>query len=211
MLDVATKAPRRRSNAPGPDHEGISTMATRNRTEQRITARHARSCPARDGGGCDCTPTWQPQVWDARAGKRLTRSFTTITAARQWRQDAASALRAGTLTAERGATLDEAAEEWLAAARAAIVRNRSGGPYKRSAIRGYEQNLRARVLPELGHERLREITLPQLQRFVDRLAADGVPPPRSPRRSHRCARSTGVPASSARFRRTLWPGSLSLP
>ena len=31
-----------------------------------------------------------------------------------------------------------------------------------------------RVLPELGHERLREITLPQLQRFVDRLAGEGV-------------------------------------
>jgi integrase len=54
------------------------------------------------------------------------------------------------------------------------VRNRSGEPYKPSAIRGYEQNLRKRVLPELGHERLREITLPQLQRFVDRLAADGL-------------------------------------
>ena len=34
----------------------------------------------------------------------------------------------------------------------------------------YEKSLRLRVLDELGHERLREITLPQLQRFVDRLA-----------------------------------------
>jgi integrase len=45
-------------------------------------------------------------------------------------------------------------------------------PYKPGAIRGYEQNLRRRVLPALGHERLREITLPQLQRFVDRLASE---------------------------------------
>ena len=30
------------------------------------------------------------------------------------------------------------------------------------------------MLPSLGHERLREITLPQLQRFVDRLASDGL-------------------------------------
>jgi hypothetical protein len=46
----------------------------------------------------------------------------TITAARRWRQDAHAALRAGTLTADRGQTLREAADDWLAAARAGIVR-----------------------------------------------------------------------------------------
>jgi integrase len=143
-------------------------------TDTGITVRHARSCPARDGGNCGCTPTFQAQVWDAKAGKRITRSFTTITAARRWRQDAASSLRAGTMTADRGPTLQETADDWLDAARAGIVRNRSGDPYKPSAIRGYEQNLRTRVLPELEHERLREISLPQLQRFVDRLAGDGL-------------------------------------
>ncbi len=34
--------------------------------------------------------------------------------------------------------------------------------------------LRLHVLPVLGHERLRDVTLPQLQRFVDRLASDGL-------------------------------------
>jgi integrase len=142
--------------------------------DQGITKRHARSCTARNGGRCRCTPSFQAQVWDAAAGKRITKGFATITAARQWRQDAYSALRAGTLTADRGPTLEQAAEDWFTAAQAGIVRNRSGEAYKPSAIRGYEQNLRKRVLPELGHERLREITLPQLQRFVDRLAADGL-------------------------------------
>jgi integrase len=142
--------------------------------DQGITVRHGRSCPAREGGQCHCTPTYQGQVWDARAGKRLTRSFATITAARQWRQDAAAALRAGTLTADRGPTLEEAADDWLGAARAGIVRNRSGETYKPSALRGYAQVLRLHVLPALGQERLREIDLPQLQRFVDRLAADGL-------------------------------------
>jgi integrase len=145
-------------------------MSKKDRTG--ITERHARRCPGPDA--CDCTPTFKAQVYDARAGKRITRTFSTITAARQWRQDAASALRAGTLTADRGPTLAEAADDWLEAARAGIVRNRSGDPYKPSAIRGYEHNLSKRVLPELGHERLREVTLPQLQRFVDRLAADGL-------------------------------------
>jgi integrase len=150
-------------------------MATRKRSsDQGIATRHARSCPGKSGGRCDCAPTYQAQVWDAGAKQRITETFSTITAARRWRQDAYAALRAGTLTADRGPTLDQAAREWLEAARAGIVRNRSGEPYKPSAIRGYDQNLGKRVLPALGHERLREITLPQLQRFVDRLAGEGL-------------------------------------
>jgi integrase len=141
--------------------------------DQGITERHARSCRREP---CDCAPSFKVQVWDARAGKRITRTFQTITAARRWRQDAYAAMRAGTLTADRGPTLKEAADNWLEAAEAGIVRNRSGEPYKPSAIRGYRENLDKRVLPEFGHERLREITLPRLQRFVDRLAADGLAP-----------------------------------
>ena len=118
--------------------------------------------------------SYQAHVWDARTGKRIRKTFTTKTAAKQWRTDARAALRAGTLTADRGPTLREAAEDWLAAARAGIVRNRSGDPYKPAAIRGYEHTLNRWVLDELGHERLKEITLPQLQRFVDKLAADGL-------------------------------------
>ena len=82
-------------------------------------------------------------------------------------------LRRGDLRTDRGPTLEQAATEWLAAASTGVVRTRSGDPYKPSAIRGYRQNLGKRVLPEIGRERLREITLPQLQRLVDRLAADG--------------------------------------
>jgi hypothetical protein len=155
-------------------HDEESVMSNRNGSrDQGITERHARACA---GEPCTCTPTFKCQVWDARAGKRITRSFTTITAARQWRQDAASALRAGTLTADRGPTLREAADEWLAAARAGIARNRSGEPYKPAAIRSYEHTLCRWVLDDLGGERLREVTLPQLQRFVDRLATDGLAP-----------------------------------
>jgi hypothetical protein len=140
-----------------------------------ITLRHARGCRHRETR-CTCSPTFQAQAWDAAAGKRITRTFPGISAARRWRQDAYSALRAGTLSADRGPTVGQAADEWLTAARAGIVRNRSGERYKPSAIRHYEKSLRLRVLDELGHERLREITLPRLQRFVDRLAADGLAP-----------------------------------
>jgi len=154
------------------DEESVMSKSDRSRSEQGITARHARGCRHREDR-CTCSPTFQAQAYDARAGKRITRTFPTITAARRWRQDAASTIRAGTLTADRGPTLAAAADDWLAAARTGVARNRSGERYKPSAIRSYEQVLRTRVRPELGHERLREITLPQLQRFVDRLAADG--------------------------------------
>jgi integrase len=146
------------------------------RRDVGISERHARSCPARDGGRCCCSPTWQAQVWDARAGKRITRSFATITAARQWRQDASSALRAGTLTADRGPTLEQAACDWLACVRAGTARNRSGERYKPAAVRGYERNLRLRVLPELGRARLSDLRLVDLQRWVDRMARSGLDP-----------------------------------
>jgi integrase len=147
-------------------------MSNRDRTG--ITERHARSCPSSDGGRCDCAPTYKAQVYDAAAGKRITKTFPNVTAARQWRQDAASELRAGTLSADRGPTLNEAADDWLDAARAGIVRTRSGEPYKPAAVRSYEKALRLRLLPTFGDRRLRELTLPELQRFVDRLAADGL-------------------------------------
>jgi len=141
--------------------------------EPGITERHARNCRVRETR-CTCTPTYKAEAYDAAADKRVYKTFPTITGARRWRQDAYSALRAGTLSADRGPTLKQAADDWMAAARAGIVRNRSGNIYKPSAIRGYNQALRLHVLDELGHERLRELTLPRLQRFVDKLAADGL-------------------------------------
>jgi hypothetical protein len=121
---------------------------------ERISLRHARGCRHRETR-CTCSPTYQAQAWDAAAGKRITRTFPTLSAVRRWRQDAYEALRAGTLSADRGPTLEAAAEDWLGAARAGIVRTRSGDVYKPSAIRGYEQVLRLHVLPVLGHERPR--------------------------------------------------------
>jgi integrase len=143
-------------------HDDWSAMSTKDRSDETGIKRRG--------------DRYRAQVYDANAGKQIFKTFGTITAARQWRQDAYAAIRAGTLTADRGQTLREAADAWLAAARAKIVRNRSGDPYKPGAIRSYEQVLRLHVYDELGHERLRELTLPQLQRFVDKLAADGLAP-----------------------------------
>jgi len=157
-------------------HDEWNAMSAKDRSaETGITPRHQRGCRHRETR-CTCTPTFKAQVYDAKIGKPIYKTFSTITAARRWRQDAYAALRAGTLTADRGQTLSQAADDWLAAARAGIVRTRSGDVYKPAAVRHYEKSLRLRVLDEIGHERLRELTLPRMQRFVDKLAADGLAP-----------------------------------
>ena len=73
-------------------------------------------------------------------------------------------------------TLREAAEAWLEGVKSGAIRNRSGHPYKPSAIRGYEASLVLRVLPELGGLRLSEVRRVDLQDFADRLCADGLDP-----------------------------------
>jgi integrase len=116
--------------------------------------------------------SFQANVWDARNGKRIRKTFPSKTAAKQWRQDAMAALRAGTMTTSRGPTLNDAVDKWLDALREGHVRNRSGDPYKPSAIRGYEHCLRHRVLPQLGHMRLEEIRPRDVQGLVDKLVED---------------------------------------
>jgi integrase len=150
-------------------------MSTRKPTPG-IEARHTRACPSRTGERCTCTPTWQAHVWDARTAKRIRKTFATRTAAKLWRADAARALRTGELSGERGPTLTDAVDQWLVALRCGQVCNRSGDPYKPSAIRGYEQTLRLRVLPHLGHHRLGEIGPRDVQALTDRLVKDGWSP-----------------------------------
>lgn len=142
-----------------------------------VDTRHARSCRSRGGGGrCNCTPTYQAHVFDNRSGKRIRKTFPSKAAARTWRQDALVALRTGKLTASRKLSVRQAAEGWLAAAEAGVVTNRSGDPYKPSAIRSYEASLRLRVLDELGDRQFAQVTRGDLQRLVDQLVAQKLSP-----------------------------------
>jgi integrase len=115
-------------------------------------------------------------VFDKRSGRRIRKTFDTPTGAKLWRQDAQVALRRGVMRAPDGKTLDQAADEWLAAARRGEVRTRSGDPYKPSAIRSYEQALRLRVRPDLGKRKFTAIGRVDLQDLVDRLQADDLSP-----------------------------------
>ena len=146
------------------------------RLPEGISLRHQRSCPARSGGRCRCSPTYQAQAWSPRDQRRLTRTFPTLAAAKGWRYDALVGLRHGTLRAAGSVTLRQAAEEWLAAAEAGLVRNRSGDPYKPSALRGYEQALRLRIVPALGAAKLSDIRRSDVQRLVNRMMAEELEP-----------------------------------
>lgn len=138
-----------------------------------LRERHTRSCLSKTGGRCNCKPTWEASVWDAKAQKRLTHNADTKTAAKKWRVAAQVSLAAGTMSADRGPRLEEALEKWLDAMRAGLVTNRSGARYKPGAIRGYEQALRLRVIPVLGDRRMRDVEPKHVQAMIDDLVRAG--------------------------------------
>ena len=72
-----------------------------------ITVRHSRGCASRGGGRCSCKPTYQAKVWSARDQTPIRKTFPTVTAAKTWRQDAAVALRRGTMRAPSKITVRE--------------------------------------------------------------------------------------------------------
>src|SRR4051794_33579974 len=141
-----------------------------------IRPRHSRSCPSREGKSCACKPTYEASVWSAREGKKIRKTFPTLSAARGWRADAQVGLRKGTLRAPTSTTLRQAADAWLAGAREGSIRTRSGDPYKPSTIRSYEATLQRRILPELGAAKLSAIARIDLQDFADRLLAEQLDP-----------------------------------
>jgi integrase len=120
--------------------------------------------------------SYRASVWSDRDRKLIRKTFPTMAAAKGWRADALVALRRGELRPPERRRLDEAAQEWLETARAGQIRNRSGDPYKPSAIRGYEKALRLRVLPRFDHLRVSDLRRTDVQDFVDEMHADKLSP-----------------------------------
>ncbi len=154
----------------------MAEPATKRRPPEGITIRHARRCGASDASSCRCQPAYQAQVFSPRDRRTIRKSFKTLADARAWRADTKAALQKGTLRAPTRTTLAEAADDWLAAARAGIARTRSGERYKPSALRSYQEALQKKVLPELGHLRLSAVDRVCVQDTVDRLVSQGLAP-----------------------------------
>ncbi len=139
-----------------------------------IEVRHQKTCRTRHGGTrCNCAPSYRAAVWSPRDKKRVRKTFPTLGAAKQWRVDAEAAVGKGAMRAGKKTTLREAWEEWILAARAGVVRNRSGDKYKPGVLRGYAASMRLHVLEELGGLALSDLRRADLQQLIDELVASG--------------------------------------
>jgi integrase len=166
-----------------------------------IEVRHQRTCPTKHGRRCTCKPTYRAEAFSIIENRRVRKSFQSLAAAKAWRADAQSALKQGTMSAARSPLLHVAAAAWRAGAEAGSIRNRSGDAYKPSAIRGYEQALRLRVLPALGALRVNEVRRAEVQGLVDRLLVAGHNPS--------TIRNTLLPLRAI-FRRALTRGGIAV-
>jgi integrase len=115
-------------------------------------------------------------VFSVKDGRKLRKTFRNLSEAKGWRADAGSAVRKGTLRSPSRLTLRDAAEAWLKGAEEGTIRNRSGDPYKPSALRSYRASLEKRVLPELGAARLSALSRVDVQDYADRLLAESLDP-----------------------------------
>jgi integrase len=176
-------------------------MAKKPRKHEGIEVRHSTTCRNAEGGRCTCAPKYRAQVWSERDHRKIRRSFSTLSEAKAWRVDGQAAIRSGALRAPTALKLADAAAAWLGGARAGAIRNRSGDRYKPSTIRGYEQALRLRLIPEFGPISVSTIGRGDLQGFVDRLMAEGHDPS--------TIRNTLLPLRAI-FRRALARGEIGV-
>jgi hypothetical protein len=151
-----------------------------------IEVRHQRTCLSKQGRRCDCAPTYRAEAYSAFEDGRIRKSFGSLSEAKAWRG------RCTVGAAQRDHQRRPVPAALAAAAAAGAVRNRSGDVYKPSALRGYEQALRLRVLPALGAIRLDEIRRGDIQALVDRLLVWATTRRRSATRCYRSARSSGA-------------------
>jgi integrase len=150
-------------------------MRKQRKHEQGVEVRHTTRCRAREGGRCNCEPSYRGHVWSAPEQKRIRGAwFPTVAQARNWRQDALVAVRMGTLRAPVALTVSEAAAGFLDGARAGHVLDRAGKRYKPSTIRNYSGWLRRYVLPALGQRRLGDVRRADVQALVDQLIGRGL-------------------------------------
>jgi integrase len=141
-----------------------------------VRKRHSRGCSAREGGRCNCKAGYEAWVFSKRDGRKIRRTFAREAEAKSWRADALVSLARGGLRAAKATTLAQAWAGWYEGAKAGAVTNRSGDPYKPSALRSYERAMRLRVLPNFGGVRLADLHRPDLQEFADGLLAEGLNP-----------------------------------
>lgn len=119
--------------------------------------------------------TYRGVINTATTGKQNGPRLASHAEAKAWRVKALGEAQAGTRRRSSGITLREAWEAFYTQAKAGAPINRSGNPYKPSALRGYERGWK-RVDPELGAHRLDSIRRADLQALIDRWGHEGASP-----------------------------------
>jgi integrase len=118
---------------------------------------------------------YRAEVWDARAGKRVRKTFASRKQAETWRDAARTRIREGhVLGIRKPTTLADAADALIEGMRSGAILNRSGQAFKPSVIRSYDTALKHHVLPDLGGARLDRITQRDVRELVKRLRAEGL-------------------------------------
>jgi hypothetical protein len=115
-------------------------------------------------------------------GVLVSRSFTTVAAALAWRAEALEGIvDRGVLPApaqpppRQVATVADAARSLARGMVSGAVRTRTGTPYKPSVVRKYEEQLRTLIVPAIGGVPVCALTRGDIQRLVDRIAAERTP------------------------------------
>lgn len=138
-----------------------------------IRIRHSRSC-AKDES-CRCS-SYEAFVSVATDGRKLRKSFSSLTEAKAWRRDAGAAVARHELRAPSSLTVRESWETWHAEAIAGKIHGRGGVPYKPSVLRSYRLSMDKHVLPDLGALKVSELRRAHVQALADRLLARGRQP-----------------------------------
>jgi integrase len=170
-------------------------------TSMSIRKLHSKGCPSREGGRCRCGAGWEAAVYSKRDDKKIRKTFASRVEAKSWRDDANAQLAKGGLRAPKPITLREAWEAWIEGSREGTIRNRSGDPFKPSALRAYEGAMRREVLTELGAARVADLSRAEVQALADRLLAQGL--------SASAIQVTLLPLRAI-FRRAISQGDLAL-
>jgi integrase len=154
-----------------------SCVVRKRRKPEGVVIRHGTACGSHEAPKrCDCQPGYQAQVYSAREGRTIRKTFRTLTDARAWRVETQAALNRGALKAPSHKTVAEAIEEWLEGAKAGVVRTRSGDHYKPAAIRGYKLVFETQIIPRFGALKISELARNEIQDLVDELLAIGKAP-----------------------------------
>jgi integrase len=141
---------------------------------QGVFARHQKNCPLKDGGRCNCSPSYFGVVWDREASRhRKTRHLGRAIAARDARADLKEAIRRGeVITSSTEMKLGEAFELFVKAAREGVALNKRRRRYRPRAVEDLD-SARKHIPEQLEKRRLSEVKRGDLQNLADRMSGDG--------------------------------------